>query len=94
MEFETIFKYIVVAIAMFGIPVGAYAAIAATRAIWIKGEPAPATPELQSHVESLEARVAQLEAERDRMAELEERVDFAERLLVRDNQPPSIGPAK
>lgn len=82
MEFETLFKYIIVGVAAFGIPIGAYAAIAATRAIWIKGEPAPITPELQSHVEALEARVAGLEAERDRLAELEERVDFAERLLA------------
>ena len=94
MEFETLFKIILGFAAAFGIPVAAYAAVAATRAIWIKGEPAPAQPELQGRVETLEARVAELEAERDRLTELEERVDFAERLLVRESQPPSIGPAK
>ena len=94
MDFETLIKYIVVAIAAFGIPIGAYAAVAATRAIWIKGEPAPITPELTSRVEVLEARLAELEGERERLAELEERVDFAERLLVRENQQPGIGPAK
>ena len=94
MDFETILKYIVIAVAMFGIPVGAYAAIAATRAIWIKGEPGKVSPELENNVAALEARVAELEAERDRLAELEERVDFAERLLVRENQQPGIGPAK
>jgi hypothetical protein len=39
MEFETLFKVIIAGIAAFGIPIGAYAAFAATRAIWIKGEP-------------------------------------------------------
>jgi hypothetical protein len=33
-------------------------------------------------VSELQARVAQLEAERMRMAELEERLDFAERMLT------------
>ena len=94
MEFETLFKYIIVGIAVFGIPIGAYAAIAATRAIWIKGEPGKVSPALEGQVAALEARVAELEADRERMAELEERVDFAERLLVRENQHSGIGPAK
>ena len=91
MEFETLFKIIVAAVAAFGIPVGVYAAVAATRAIWIKGEPGKVAPELQGQVEALEARVAQLEMERDRLAEVEERLDFAERLLVREN-PQQLGP--
>ncbi|HEV8123387.1 MAG TPA: hypothetical protein VGP80_04040 [Gemmatimonadales bacterium] len=94
MEFETLFKFIVAAVAVFGIPIAGYAAVAATRAIWIKGEPGKVSPELEGHVAALEARVAELEAERDRLAELEERVDFAERLLVRENQQPGIGPVK
>jgi Tfp pilus assembly protein PilO len=83
MEFETLFKIIVGLVAVVGIPVGAYAAVVATRAIWVKGEPRPADPELKAQVEMLEARVHQLEGERDRLLELEERVDFAERLLAR-----------
>ena len=82
MEFETLFKIIVGLVAVVGIPVGAYAAVVATRAIWVKGEPQPADPELKAQVETLEARVHQLEAERERLLELEERVDFAERLLA------------
>lgn len=39
MEFETVIKLVIAFAAAVGIPVGAYAAIAATRAIWIKGEP-------------------------------------------------------
>lgn len=91
MEFETLFKFIIAGIAAFGIPIGAYAAFAATRAIWIKGEPGKVTPELQGQVEALEARVAELEGERDRLAELEERVDFAERLLAREKAQPRLG---
>jgi hypothetical protein len=94
MDFETLFKIVVMAVAAVGIPIGAYAAIAATRAIWVKGEPGKVPPELEGHVAALEARVAELESDRDRLVELEERVDFAERLLVRENQQPGIGPAK
>jgi Tfp pilus assembly protein PilO len=88
MEFETLFKVIVSAVALVGIPVGAYAAIAATRAIWIRGEPGKLDPALQEDVHALQARVAELEADRERMTELEERLDFAERLLAR---PPEVG---
>jgi len=91
MEFETLFKIIIAGVAMFGIPIGAYAAFAATRAIWIKGEPGKVTPELQGQVDALEARVAELEAERERLQELEERVDFAERLLAREKAQPRLG---
>jgi hypothetical protein len=83
MEFETLFKIIVGVVAIVGIPVGAYAAVVASRAIWVKGEPRPADPELKAQVEALEARVHQLESEHDRVMELEERVDFAERVLAR-----------
>jgi len=89
MEFETLFKIIVGLVAVVGIPVGAYAAITATRAIWIKGEPRPADPELRAHVDALETRIQQLEAEHDRVLELEERVDFAERMLAQ--RPDSVG---
>jgi hypothetical protein len=89
MEFETLFKVIIAGVAMVGIPVGAYAAVVATRAIWIKGEPKPADTELMSRVESLETRLHQLESDHDRFLELEERVDFAERMLAR--RPESAG---
>lgn len=89
MEFETLIKLLIAATAIVAIPVGAYAAITATRAIWVKGEPRPADPELKAHVEALEARVQQLESEHDRFVELEERVDFAERVLAK--RPDSVG---
>ena len=88
MEFETLFKIIVAVVAAFGIPVGAYAAIAATRAIWIKGEPGKVDPVINQEVAVLEARVAELEQDRHRLAEVEERLDFAERLLARESRKP------
>jgi hypothetical protein len=87
MEFETLLKIIVAAVAAFGIPLGAYAAIAATRAIWIKGEPGKLDPQLHEDVLALQARVTELEAEHERLAEIEERLDFAERLLARQRDP-------
>ena len=83
MEFETLLKIIVGAVAIVGIPVAAYAAVVATRAIWVRGEPRPADPELKAQVDILEGRIHELESERDRLAELEERLDFAERMLAR-----------
>jgi tetrahydromethanopterin S-methyltransferase subunit G len=36
---------------------------------------------------ALQARVTELEAEHERLAEIEERLDFAERLLARQRDP-------
>ena len=91
MDFETLVKIIVVAVAAVGIPVGAYAAITATRAIWVKGEPGKADPALRQDVEAVESRLAVLEANRVRLAELEERLDFTERLLARQREPEQLG---
>jgi hypothetical protein len=44
------------------------------------------SPEHDARVAQLEQRVAELEAAQSRLAELEERMDFAERLLTR-NEP-------
>lgn len=40
--------------------------------------------DLANEVDELRSRVAELEAERGHLAELEERLDFAERLLARN----------
>ena len=78
--------------AVVGIPVGAYAAIVATRAIWVKGEPGKAAP---GELEALHDRVNELEAQVAHLAELEERVDFAERLLARRVDAPELpGPER
>jgi len=53
--------------------------------------PAGAQPDGESRVEELEHRVAELEAGQYRIMELEERVDFAERLLARDADSRKLG---
>ncbi|HEX6090076.1 MAG TPA: hypothetical protein VFZ13_07950 [Gemmatimonadales bacterium] len=48
-------------------------------------------PGADARVDELEQRVAELEAGQYRMMELEERLDFAERLLTRDADPRKLG---
>jgi hypothetical protein len=43
--------------------------------------------ELQAEVETLRSRVQQLEEGQGRLAELEERLDFAERMLAQSREP-------
>ena len=74
MDFESIIKIIVVAITAVGVPVAAYAAIVATRAIWVKpGQQGDKVEELGQEVESLRARLNEVEGQQNRIAELEER---------------------
>lgn len=49
-------------------------------------------PNLLAEVEGLRARVAELDALQHRLSELEERVDFAERLLAQRPQDRSLSP--
>ena len=86
MEFETILKVIVMAVAAVGIPVGAYAAIAATRSIWARPTPSAQDAAAAADIAALQERVRELEALSGHMAELAERLDFAERLLVRQRE--------
>ena len=44
-------------------------------------------PEVLAEIDDLRARVAELEADRVRLVEVEERVDFVERLLAAGAQP-------
>ena len=91
MDFELVIKVIVLAVAAVGIPIGAYAAIVATRAIWVKGEPGKfGADELQA----LHERVAELESRVSHVAELEERLDFTERMLARGQEPHELGPGR
>lgn len=91
MDFELLIKVIVLAVAAVGIPVGAYAAIVATRAIWVKGEPGKLGAE---ELESLHERVAELESRMGHVAEIEERLDFAERMLAHRQDPHELGPGR
>jgi Tfp pilus assembly protein PilO len=50
-----------------------------------------ADPALRADVEHLHARLAEVDALQGRIAELEERVDFTERLLAQAQQPARLG---
>jgi hypothetical protein len=85
-------RVLVYIIAMVGVGVFAYAAIAGLNALTgrLQRKGSPAHDEL----EQLHARVAATEALEDRILELEQRVDFAERLIAeqRDVERLSPGP--
>ncbi len=49
--------------------------------------------ELRGELEELRARLADVEQHQLRLADLEERLDFAERLLAQSRTPDRIGPA-
>ncbi|HEY7682571.1 MAG TPA: hypothetical protein VH879_07990 [Gemmatimonadales bacterium] len=84
MEFETLLKFVVGIAALVGIPVAGYAALVATRAIWVRPgvEGGEELARLHNEIGALTTRLEELEAQGQRVAELEERLDFAERLLV------------
>jgi hypothetical protein len=84
---------IIMAVAAVGIPVGAYAAIAATRSIWARPQPVP-DGESAAELSALKERVHELEAMQGRMVELEERLDFAERMLVQNREPGRLSEGK
>lgn len=48
--------------------------------------------DVREELDDLRARLAQLEAGQGRVAELEERLDFAERLLAREPRPRQLEP--
>lgn len=53
----------------------------------LEGRSAGADPALRTEVEQLRARLSEVEALQHRVMELEERVDFAERLLSQRREP-------
>jgi Tfp pilus assembly protein PilO len=86
-------KGVVAFVVAVAVPVAGYAAIVATRAIWVKGEPGTLgdAAQIKEELEQLRQRVAELEGVPERMSELEERVDFSERLLARQREPGQLG---
>jgi flagellar biosynthesis/type III secretory pathway M-ring protein FliF/YscJ len=75
-----------------------FALIAATIILWpvmralarrLEGK--SADPALRDEVERLQQRLEEMDALHGRMAELEERVDFTERILVRGQESPEPG---
>jgi hypothetical protein len=94
MDFEAILKVIVSIAGVVAIPVAAYAAVMATRSIWVQpSKPAP-DENSAAELEALRARVQELEVLQGRMTELEERLDFTERLLVQQREPGRLPEAR
>jgi hypothetical protein len=58
------------------------------RWLWKRTDRAAALP--SGELEELRSRVAELEGVQDRMGELEERLDFAERLLAQQREPEKL----
>ena len=87
MEFGMLIKLLIIVAAAVAIPVGAYAAIVATRAIWVKGEPGKLSAE---DAEALRHRVEELESQMARLGELEDRLDFTERMLAQSGPAGSL----
>lgn len=81
-------KGIIAIVVAVAVPVAGYAAVVATRAIWVKGEPGQLgdATAIREELEQLRARLAELEGVPDRVAELEERIDFSERLLTQQRE--------
>lgn len=88
-DLQNAIRIIVEVLVIVFLPVAAFAAIAASRLIWKRGSAETGDGD---EIEKLRARVDELErrglatgevaAHDQRLAELEERVDFAERLLT------------
>lgn len=57
----------------------------------IEGGKSPDDVQALTAVDEMQVRVAQLEQQVDRMHELEERLDFTERLLAQQREQPRIG---
>lgn len=95
MDFESTLKIIVSIAAAVAIPVATYAAVTATRAIW--GRHANAGPgeleRFREEMDLLTTRVEELDGLERRVVELEERLEFTERMLAQQRSgvlPPRV----
>lgn len=86
---EPVFKLMGVMIAILVIPMVAFYVVPQVgRALARRLDPGgPADTAESAELVDLRERVAALESERERLAELEERLDFAERMLSQAREP-------
>jgi hypothetical protein len=73
--------------------VGSYAAISLVQALARRFGSGKSPDALQAELDELRARVEEGEQARYRIAELEERLDFAERMLAQQREPGRLGSA-
>jgi hypothetical protein len=57
----------------------------------LEGKPSGTNPALQADIDQLRQRLTEVEAMQHRVYELEERVDFAERMLSQRREPERLG---
>jgi len=69
-------------------------AVANVLARRLEGGRAAGIEQLESEMAELRARLDEADAERTRIAELEERLDFAERMLTQQRDASRIGPGE
>jgi hypothetical protein len=84
---DDVLKIIIAIVCLAGFPMLLYAGFVAIRLWERRMESKTGSPELLRELDELRARVAGLESVEARVQELEERVDFSERLLARDTTP-------
>ena len=84
-----IFVQVLVAILVAGLAGYAGVALIGAAAARLRGV-APGTSVPDAEIEALHAQVSELTQDRERIAELEERLEFAERLLARQDEPPAL----
>jgi Tfp pilus assembly protein PilO len=84
---DDVLKIIIAIVGLAGFPMLLYAGFVAIRLWERRMESKTGSPELLRELDELRARVAGLESVEARVQELEERVDFSERLLARDTTP-------
>ncbi len=77
---DDVIKVIAFVGALVGIGIGGYVGVTVVSILKRRFDVSPSAPSLDE-LESLHARLANVEALEARVAELEERVDFAERLV-------------
>ena len=95
-DFENVLRVVVMTAAVIFLPIAGLAALAAVRLIWKRGS-AMSVEDRDAEISLLRARVDELErrglvsgeydAQLARLAEMEDRLDFAERLLAQRHEP-------
>jgi len=75
---------------MTGFPLILYGGFVAIRAFQRKLDAQPSSLDLKRELEDVRTRVADLEQAQGRVEELEERLDFAERMLAQEKKKPLL----
>ena len=89
---EDLFKVAFAILLMTGFPLLVYAGFVGVRAFQRRLEGKDESSDTRRELDELRARMGDLEQIQVRVEELEERMDFSERLLTQDKQPGQLKP--